>query len=115
MNIRRRIQGTVISNKSSKTIIIQVESYKKDPKYKKRVQFRRKYSAHDELELANIGDIVTIEECRPMSRTKRFKLVSVDKKALESIKVAEEKAIEEILHEEKENTEEATSDDTNGN
>ena len=100
MENRRQIQGTVISNKSSKTIIVQVESYKKHPKYKKRVQFRSKYYAHDEENVANVGDIVTIEECRPMSKTKRFKLISIDKKALESIKVLEEAEVEKVLHEE---------------
>ena len=102
MEGRRQIQGTVISNKSSKTIIVQVESYRKHPKYKKRVQFRSKYYAHDENEIAKVGDIVTIEECRPMSKTKRFRLISVDQKALESIKLMEEKALEEVLHEDKE-------------
>lgn len=99
MENRRQIQGTVVSTKSSKTIIVQVESYRKHPKYNKRVQFRSKYAAHDEQELANVGDVVTIQECRPISATKRFKLVSIDKKALESIKVLEE-ALEEVLHEE---------------
>lgn len=101
MNNRRRIQGSVVGNKAEKTIIVQVESYKKHPKYKKRVQFRSKYYAHDEENVANVGDIVTIEECRPMSKTKRFKLVSIDKKALESIKVLEEAEVEKVLHEEK--------------
>ncbi len=99
MNNRRRIQGSVVGNKAEKTIIVQVESYKKHPKYKKRVQFRSKYYAHDEENVANVGDIVTIEECRPMSKTKRFKLVSIDKKALESIKVLEEAEVEKVLHE----------------
>ena len=100
METRRQIQGTVISAKAAKTIIIQVESYRKHPKYKKRVQFRSKYVAHDELNQAQVGDIVTIEECRPMSATKRFRLVSIDQKALEDIKVMEEEALEEVLHEE---------------
>lgn len=100
MNNKRRIQGSVVGNKAEKTIIVQVESYKKHPKYKKRVQFRSKYYAHDEENVANVGDIVTIEECRPMSKTKRFKLVSIDKKALESIKVLEEAEVEKVLHEE---------------
>ena len=78
MENRRQIQGTVVSTKSSKTIIVQVESYRKHPKYNKRVQFRSKYAAHDEQELANVGDVVTIQECRPISATKRFKLVSID-------------------------------------
>ena len=107
MENRRQIQGTVISNKSSKTIIVQVESYKKHPKYKKRVQFRSKYYAHDENELAHLGDVVTIQESRPISKLKRFVLVSVDKKALEDIKVLEEREIEEVLHEHEEEAKEA--------
>lgn len=101
MEGRRQIQGTVIASNTAKTIIVQVESYRKHPKYKKRVQFRSKYYAHDENEIAKVGDIVTIEECRPMSKTKRFRLISVDQKALESIKLMEEKALEEVLHEDK--------------
>lgn len=97
MNNRRTIQGVVFSNKNDKTIVVMVEGYKKHPKYKKAVQFRSKYYAHDELNEANVGDTVTIEECRPMSRTKRFKLVSVDKKGLEAVKVQEEAAVEEVL------------------
>ncbi|MBR1581431.1 MAG: 30S ribosomal protein S17 [Bacilli bacterium] len=100
MENRRQIQGVVVSNKADKTIIIQVESYRKHPKYKKRVQFRSKYVAHDELNEAQVGDVVTIAECRPMSATKRYRLVSIDKKALETVEVKEEEAIEEVLHEE---------------
>lgn len=102
MENRRKIQGTVISTKSKKTIVVQVESYRKHPKYKKRVQFRNKYYAHDEKEIAKVGDLVTIEECRPLSALKRFILVSVDEKALEDIKVLEEEAVEEVLHDKEE-------------
>ncbi|MBO8427666.1 MAG: 30S ribosomal protein S17 [Firmicutes bacterium] len=110
MDKRRRIQGVVIAANTKKTLVVQVESYRKHPKYKKRVQFRSKYYAHDELETAKVGDTVTIEECRPMSKTKRFRLVSVDKKALESIKLMEEEALEEVLHEE--HKEEALKEET---
>lgn len=107
MNNRRKIQGSVVGNKADKTIIVQVESYKKHPKYKKRVQSRSKYYAHDEENKANVGDIVTIEECRPISKTKKFKLISIDQKALESIKVLEETEVEKVLHEDvEENPEE---------
>ncbi len=99
MGQKRQIQGVVISDKAPKTIVVELKSYKRHPKYKKRVSFRAKYYAHDENELAHVGDTVTIQESRPLSKLKRFVLVSVDKKALEDIKIAEEREVEELLHE----------------
>lgn len=103
MNQKKRIQGVVVSNKGDKTITVKVETYVKHPIYKKRVKSSHKFRAHDELNSCKVGDIVTIEECRPLSATKRFKLISIDKKALESVKVAEEKMVQELLHEEEAN------------
>jgi len=100
MEHKKRIQGVVISNKADKTITVQTEPYRKHPIYKKRVQMRHKYYAHDELNQANLGDVVTIEECRPISATKRFKLISIDKKALADIKIEEDALLKEVLHEE---------------
>lgn len=77
---RRTVQGVVISNKNDKTITVLVETYKKHAKYGKRVKYRNKFYAHDENNEANVGDLVTIMECRKMSATKRFRLVSIDKK-----------------------------------
>lgn len=88
-NRRTSLQGVVVSNKMSKTIVVEVETHKKHPKYAKRVKYSNKYYAHDENNVANVGDTVTIMGCRPLSATKRFRLVSVDKKAVEPIKVAE--------------------------
>lgn len=105
MDHKKRITGVVVSDKSAKTIVVQMEGYRKHPKYKKRVQFRNKYYAHDENEIAHVGDIVTIEECRPLSALKRFVLISVDQKALESIKVAESEELKEVLHEEEKEAE----------
>ena len=98
MNQHRTIQGTVVANKNDKTIVVMLNGYRKHSKYLKRVQFRSKFYAHDENNEAKVGDFVTIEECRPMSRTKRFKLVSIDKKALEDIKVVEEQLTADILN-----------------
>ncbi len=100
MNHKKKIQGVVVSNNNDKTIKVQTLPYKKHPLYKKRVEKRHTYYAHDEQNIANVGDTVTIVECRPLSATKRFTLVSVDKKALTKIKVLEEEAIKEALHEE---------------
>ncbi len=100
MDHRKRITGVVVSAKAPKTITIMVEGYRKHPKYKKRVQFRHKYYAHDELNSAKVGDTVTIEESRPLSALKRFKLVSIDKKAVEDVKIADSEELKEVLHEE---------------
>ena len=99
-NRRTSLQGVVVSNKMNKTIVVEVETHKKHPKYAKRVKYSNKYYAHDEKNEANVGDTVTIMGCRPLSATKRFRLVSVDKKAVEPIKVAEAELIEEEKKEE---------------
>lgn len=107
MDHKKRIQGVVVSNNNDKTIKVQTLPYKKHPLYKKRVEKRHTYYAHDEKNVANVGDTVTIVECRPLSATKRFILESVDKKALVKIKVLEEEAVKEALHEEEAPVEEA--------
>lgn len=87
---RRTIQGVVVSDKNDKTIVVLVETYKKHTKYSKRVKYGKKYYAHDENNIAKVGDTVTIMETRPLSALKRFRLVSVDKKAIvEDVKEAE--------------------------
>ena len=99
-NRRTSLQGVVVSNKMNKTIVVEVETHKKHPKYAKRVKYSNKYYAHDENNVAKVGDTVTIMGCRPLSATKRFRLVSVDKKAVEPIKVAEaELEVKEALEE----------------
>jgi len=101
MDKRRRIQGVVFSNKNDKTIGVMLSGYKKHSKYLKRVQFRSKYYADDQKNEAKVGDVVTIEECRPISKTKRFRLISIDKKALTKVEIVEDSNLEKALHEEK--------------
>ena len=96
-NLRRSIQGVVVSDKNDKTIGVLVETHKKHSKYGKRVKYRKKYYAHDENNEAKVGDTVTIMETRKLSATKRFRLVSIDKKAELSVKEAEKELKEEIL------------------
>ncbi len=96
-NQRNVIQGVVLSDKNDKTIVVLVETHKKHAKYGKRVQYRKKYYVHDEKNEAKVGDTVTIMGTRPLSATKRFRLVSIDKKAELSIKQAEAELKEEIL------------------
>ena len=96
-NLRRSIQGVVVSDKNDKTIVVLVETNKKHAKYGKRVKYRKKYYAHDENNEAKVGDTVTIMGTRKLSATKRFRLVSIDKTAELSVKEAEKELKEEIL------------------
>ena len=104
---RRTVQGVVVSDKNDKTIVVLVETHKRHAKYGKRVKYGKKYYAHDENNEAKNGDTVTIMETRRLSATKRFRLVSIDKKAVLSVKEAEAELKEEILEAEAELKEEA--------
>ncbi|NLZ15832.1 MAG: 30S ribosomal protein S17 [Erysipelotrichaceae bacterium] len=94
---RRAIEGVVVSDKNAKTIVVLVETHKKHSKYGKRVKYGKKYYAHDEENAAKVGDVVTIMETRKLSATKRWRLVSIDKKAELSIKEAGAELKEELL------------------
>lgn len=104
---RRTVQGVVVSDKNDKTIVVLVETHKRHTKYGKRVKYSKKYYAHDELNTAKIGDTVTIMETRKLSATKRFRLVSVDKKAELTVKEAEAELKAEVLAAEEEKKEDA--------
>ena len=101
-NLRRTIQGVVVSDKNDKTIGVLVETHKKHAKYGKRVKYRKKYYAHDEKNEAKVGDVVTIMETRKLSATKTWRLVSIDKVAEASIKEELKEEYAEILDEKKE-------------
>ncbi len=83
-NTRRVIQGVVVSDKMDKTITVLVSTMKRHAKYGKRVKYAKKYKAHDENNVAKTGDVVQIMECRPLSRTKRFRLVKVVSTSIEA-------------------------------
>lgn len=68
--------GIVTSTKMDKTIVVTVDSYKTHPKYKKRYKDSSKFYAHDESNAAVVGQTVTIEETRPLSKTKRWKVIT---------------------------------------
>ena len=72
---RRVLQGTVVSDKNAKTVIVSVERRVMHPVYKKFVRRSKKYAAHDEDNRCKIGDAVAIQECRPISRTKKWEVV----------------------------------------
>jgi small subunit ribosomal protein S17 len=81
-NQRKVYTGRVVSDKMDKTISVLVETHKKHKLYGKRVKYSKKFKAHDEQNEAQIGDIVRIMETRPLSATKRFRLVEVVEKAV---------------------------------
>jgi small subunit ribosomal protein S17 len=75
--IRRRLRGAVVGDTCAKTITVEVTRRFRHPKYGKMVRRDIRVHAHDEGDAAHIGDTVEIEECRPLSRTKRWRLVQV--------------------------------------
>lgn len=78
---RKTRVGKVISDKMDKTIVVAVESHYKHPLYNKILKRMKKYKAHDSEENAKTGDVVRISETRPFSKTKRWRLEKVIKKA----------------------------------
>ncbi len=74
---KSELVGKVVSAKNDKTITVLVETHKKHPLYGKRVKYSKKYTAHDEKNVAKEGDTVRIVSTRPLSKTKRYELVEV--------------------------------------
>ena len=81
-NNRKEYTGRVVSDKMDKTITVMFETYKFHKLYGKRVKYSKKFKAHDENNQAKTGDIVRIMETRPLSATKRFRLVEVVEEAV---------------------------------
>ncbi|MBU0981428.1 30S ribosomal protein S17 [Patescibacteria group bacterium] len=71
----RTKKGNVISKSGAKTAVVEVHSYRTHPKYKKRYRVSKKYHAHDEENKAQVGDIVTISETKPISKLKRWRIL----------------------------------------
>jgi small subunit ribosomal protein S17 len=78
---RQQKVGRVVSDKMQKTIVVAVESLKQHPLYKRTYRYTNKFKAHDEHNDARIGDIVRIEETRPLSKDKRWRLVEILQRA----------------------------------
>ena len=74
----RQLTGVVISDKADKTITVKVERKVKHPTYSKIMKRSTKVHAHDEANAARIGDVVTVQECKPYSKSKTWKLLSED-------------------------------------
>ncbi len=91
MGNRKTFTGTVISDKMQKTIVVRTVHTTKHQKYGRIIRKSNKFKAHDENQTAKIGDTVLIEETRPLSKDKRFRLVKVLKKTLTpAIEIKEE-------------------------
>ena len=73
---KRIMQGVVVSDKMDKTVVVNVERKFPHPLYKKYVKRSKRYHAHDENNTHKVGDTVSIQECRPLSKTKRWEVVS---------------------------------------
>ena len=73
---RRILQGTVVSDKNDKTIVVRVERQVMHPLYKKYIKRSKRYAAHDEDNRFKVGDVVRIIESRPLSRTKRWRVLT---------------------------------------
>ena len=71
----KKLKGKIISDLMDKTVTVLVDRYTKHPKYQKYVRTSKKYKAHDETNERKTGDSVVIEECRPISKEKRFKVI----------------------------------------
>lgn len=73
--------GTVVSDKMDKTVVVAIESHYRHPLYKKILRKMRRFKVHDPEQSSKIGDVVKISEIRPVSKTKRWRLVEVIRKA----------------------------------
>jgi len=72
---KKRLKGIVVSDKMEKTVVVEVERIKEHPKYKRRYKIHKRYKAHDERSEYKVGDEVIIEECRPLSKEKRWRVI----------------------------------------
>jgi len=73
---KKKLQGIVVSDKMQKTVVVEVERIKEHPKYRRRFKIHKKYKAHDEKGEFHIGEKVVIEETNPISKDKKWKVIS---------------------------------------
>lgn len=81
MGMRKRFVGEVVSDAMDKTVVVRVERITEHPLYKKKIRRSVKFKAHDEHNMCSVGDKVLIEETRPLSKTKRWRVVALLEKA----------------------------------
>lgn len=80
----KQLKGVVVSDKMAKTLVVEVSRYKKHPKYQKYIKKEKRYKAHNENAAIKAGDKVIIEECRPISKDKHFRIVDQVVKSIKS-------------------------------
>ena len=85
----RKLKGIVISNKMQKTVVVRIDRLKKHPKYQKYYRVYKKLKAHDKKGEYQVGDIVVIEETRPISKDKRWRVIELSKRQDARDEVAE--------------------------
>lgn len=78
----RKLKGTVVSDRMHKTVVVRVDALRRHPKYEKYYRVSRRFKAHDETGEYRAGDIVWMEETRPLSKEKRWRIVSLIKRAV---------------------------------
>lgn len=103
---KKTMVGVVVSDKMDKTVVVRVEKTEIHPKFKKHYKFHKKYKAHDEKNECREGDLVMIEETRPLSKEKRWRVIKILRKSQEVLK--NEDNSQELTEEDK--TEEDTED-----
>ncbi|MCD6410675.1 30S ribosomal protein S17 [bacterium] len=93
---KRTMTGVVVSDKMDKTVVVKVEKIKIHPKFKKHYRVHKKYKAHDEKNQCKEGDLVVIEESRPLSKEKRWRVVQIlrERETSKEIKI-EDKSLKE--------------------
>ena len=94
---KRILQGVVVSDVQSKTVVVRVERRVMHPVYKKYIMRSKKYAAHDEQNAFKVGDLVRIEESRPISKNKRFVVLAADAGAQRSATSSERQVAEKTV------------------
>ena len=72
---KRKLEGIITSDKMDKTVVVEITTLKTHPKYKKSYKSSKKYKAHDEENKYKVGELVVIEECRPLSKDKKWRVI----------------------------------------
>ncbi len=94
---RKRLVGSVVSDKMDKTVVVEVERLARHPLYKKVLRLKKKHKAHDEENACRIGDLVRIVESRPLSREKRWRVEEILKRsALSEVSLDESQDYTEV-------------------
>lgn len=106
---KRVLEGIVVSDKMDKSVVVKVESRQKHPLYGKTISRNKRFKAHDEKNECVEGDVVRIIECRPLSKDKSFRLISIVKRSERVENLSVEAEVQSVLKREKNAPKEATS------